>query len=129
MASDSYFFVYFSGSVTLDDVEAALRKTTLTITRAEQILVARWGDGPELHIGLSHESHVKLEANEDAERHAVPALAMCDRRVEVGFDNLDAVLDETNTLAEVQMALQDLTRGYITMAWNDELMPPKALES
>jgi hypothetical protein len=124
MASDSHFLVYFAGTVTLDDAEAALRKTTLTVTRDGGTLMVRWADGPELFIGLSDEEHVILEAEDWAERRGVPELARCDRRFEVGFEDLEAVLLETNTLAEVQMTLQDLTKGYITMAWNDEVMRP-----
>jgi len=116
--------VYFCGEVTLDDAERALRTTRLTVTRDGDRVGVRWGKGPELHIGLSHEPHVRLEAAEVAETHARPEIARCDRRFEVGFDDLDAVLDETNTLIEVQMTLQDVTGGYITMAWNGNLLAP-----
>jgi hypothetical protein len=124
MGSESCFFVYFAGSASLDDAEAALRKTTLSVVRDGGALVVRWEEGPELLIGLSDEPHVRLEAEDWAERRGVPELARCDRRFEVGFDDLEAVLFETNTLAEVQMTLQDLTKGYITMAWNHEVMRP-----
>lgn len=124
MASDSYFLVYFSGDATLDDAESALRKAGLAVHRTEDTLEVRWGTGPTMWIGLSTEPHVKLEALEVAEMKTVPELERCDRRFEVAFDDLDEVIDETNTLAEVQIVLQDLTQGWITMAWNDFVMLP-----
>ena len=125
MARDSYFLVYFCRPSTLDDAEGELRKTSLIVNRKDRVIEVCWGEGPILSIALSAEPHVKLEALEVAERKGVPELGRCDRRFEVGFDDLDAVLDETNTLAETQIALQDLTQGWITMAWNSELMRPE----
>lgn len=125
MANDSSFLVYFTGAATLDDAERVLRKTSLSVSRTNDTLQVRWGQGPMLWIGLRAAAHVKLEALEVAEDKGVAQLGLCDRRFEVGFDDLDAVLDETNTLAEVQMTLQDLTRGWITMSWNGELMAPE----
>lgn len=126
MARDSYFLVYFSGALTLDHAEAALRKTSLTVHRSDQALEVHWGEGPRLWIGLNAEPHVKREAFELAEEKGVPELGRCDRRFEVAFDQLDEVLDETNTLAETQMVLQDLTHGWVAMAWNDEFLHPEA---
>lgn len=125
MSSSSSFLVYFHGACTLDDAERALRGTALTITRDGGSLAARWGSGPELHVGLSTEAWVAIEAREQAERHAIPELATCDRRFEVAFEDLGAVLDEYNTLAEVQLTLQDLTKGFVALSWNGELIRPE----
>jgi hypothetical protein len=74
----------------------------------------------------SAEPHVRVEATELAEAHGVPALAACDRRFEVSFDDLELVLDDYNTMFEVQTILQELTGGYLHLAWNGELLPPPA---
>ncbi|MBL9015222.1 MAG: hypothetical protein JNL83_13650 [Myxococcales bacterium] len=124
MGSDSYFMVFFHGATTIDDAERALRATSLMVTRDGDQLAARRGTGPELSLGLSTEEHVILEAEGVAEDHDVPGLASCDHRFEVGFDDLEAVLDDTNTLFEVGAALQDLTNGYILYAWNGNLIVP-----
>ena len=125
MASNSSFFVYFTCTATLDDAEKLLRDSGLVVNREAEVIEVSWGEGPKLWIGLSTEPHVKLEALEVSELKGVPELAQCDRRFEVGFDDLDEVLDETNGLAVTQLALQDLTHGWITMAWNGNIMRPE----
>ena len=46
----------------------------------------------------------------------------------MSFDDLDGVLDEPTTRMMVRAALQDPTRGYIHLTWNDELVEPEAGE-
>jgi hypothetical protein len=125
MASDSSFLVYFRGTFTIDDAERALRATGMTVERDGDCVIARRKDGPELYVGLNAEDWVRLEALETAENHERPAIAECVMRYEVAFDDLEAVLDETNTLFEVQAALQDLTHGWILMSWNGNLIDPE----
>src|SRR5580765_6524753 len=110
MASNSSFLVYFEGPTSIDQAEQRLRATSLTITRDGDELVARWKDGPELYIGINEEDWVIVEAREVAEDHDLAKLATCHRRFEVAFDDLEKVLDETNTLFEVGATLQDLVQ-------------------
>jgi hypothetical protein len=124
MGKGSYFAVFFNGAISIEDAERALRASNMTITRTEDQLAARWGTGPELYMGVSAESHVILEAQEVAEQHDVAGLASCDRRFEVAFDDLEAVLDETNTLFQIGATLQELTNGYIHNSWNGSLLLP-----
>lgn len=126
MAKGSYFLVYGTRDVTVEAAEAAL-------SRSKMLAVARDGDaltvrrkkpgGPELVVGVNAEPWVAVEAAEAAERHAVAAIAGCGRRFEVAFDDLEEVLDECNTLFEVQCGLADLTGGYVINAWNGLLVP------
>ena len=51
-------------------------------------------------------------------------LSKCDARFEITFDPLDEVLDEINTLIEVQLTLQDATQGFLYNTWNRELTSP-----
>jgi hypothetical protein len=128
MARDSSFAVYYRGPTGLRDAELSLRNASWLEVRldGESLVVrARRGKGPALHVGLNDEPHVALEARELAERRGCYDLARCDRRFEVGFDDLEAVLDESNTLAEVQDALQNLIGGTAHLAWNGELCPPR----
>lgn len=120
-----YCLLFFRGDVTLDDAARRLATPFLTLERDGDVIVARHEDGPELVIGLDAEPHVVIEAAEIAERHAVPGLAGCDRRFEILIEDLEATLDETNTLAEVQMTLQDLTNGYLFNDWNGIVTPPE----
>ena len=52
------------------------------------------------------------------------ALRECDARFEIGMDDLDKVLDEINTLMEVETALQDASHGYLFLPWNGNLAGP-----
>jgi hypothetical protein len=123
MGKDSHFEVYFDGNFTIDDAEKALRTTTMTVTRDGDAIDVQWKDGPILSMGLNEESWVELEAQEISEDHEVPALANCKRRFEVLFDDLEEVLDDYNTLFEMQMTLQALTKGWILQSWNGVLLP------
>jgi hypothetical protein len=42
----------------------------------------------------------------------------------MGIDNLDAALDEINTLMEVQGALQDAAKVFHFLPWNGNLYGP-----
>jgi hypothetical protein len=125
MSSDSSFLVYFRGACTIDAAERALREHQLDVVRTGDALAVSWHGGPTLHVGLSSEPHVVIEAAEIAEWKKQPALAACDRRFEVGLDDLEAVLDETNTLFEVQATLQDLVSGWAFLSWNGNLIAPE----
>lgn len=124
MAKGSSFLLYFEGATTIDDAERALRATKMSITREGDELTVRWKGGPAFYLGVSDEPHVVLEAAEVAEGHELPELAKCARRFEVAFDDLDEVLDETNTLFELGATLQDRTRGYLVYAWNGNVIRP-----
>ena len=45
----------------------------------------------------------------------------CGARFEVGIEDLDAAVDEFNTLMDVQVALQDAARGFLFVPWSDNL--------
>jgi len=47
------------------------------------------------------------------------------RPAEIGIADLDEVLDEINTLIEVQCTLQDATSGYLFNSWNGEVSGPE----
>src|SRR5262249_11885944 len=113
VASNSYFLVYFAGKTTIADAQRALEAQGVAVVRDGDGLTARWHDGPAFYIGLSDEPHVRLEAEDVAERQEVAPLASCSRRFEVAFDDLEEVLQEYNTLFVLQVALQELTGGYI----------------
>jgi len=110
------------------DLDAASRSLT-----GYGLKVARWGDtitasrpgSPEFRIRLATEEWVRAEAAEigDGTPHEA-AMRECDARFEVSFDSLDDVLDEINTLLEVQGALQDASRGFLFLPWNGNLSGP-----
>ena len=89
-------------------------------------LTVRWENGPEMSVAWSADPHVAEEAAEIAEGSPFAAeLSRCDARFEIGIEDLDEVLDEINTLIEVQCTLQDATAGYLFNSWNGELSGPE----
>lgn len=52
------------------------------------------------------------------------ALSRCDARFEIDIPDLDEALAETNTLMEVQGALQDASAGYLFLPWSYKIMEP-----
>jgi hypothetical protein len=115
--------VFFrADSVTLDEAGRRLAAAGLRVGRAGEQLQVQLGAGPVLRIRYARDPSVTAEARTIGanSRHAA-ALSQCDARFEVSFDDLAAVLDEVNTLIEVQMTLQELTRGVLFTAWNKAL--------
>jgi len=116
---------FHSGKYDLASAQQSLIHRGLRVSRLVDSLEVQWEMGPILRVGLSNEKWVKQEAAEISERNPrVPALATCDARFEISFEDLDQVLDETNTLIEVQATLQNDTKGYAFNTWNGELMCP-----
>jgi hypothetical protein len=131
MPSTPYFFVYFAGPTSLADAARRLSDNGMHVAEDDDGCTVRWapGSGPVLYIGLNAEPSVTAEARELADSKNLPALASLDRRFEVPFDDgdhLDEVLNDYNTLFEVQTVLQDLTGGYIWMSWNDNVIAPES---
>lgn len=124
--SDGACLIFFrSGRCDLDAAEKSLSARGLSVSRIGDRLDVTWYDGPKLRVALANGKWVKEEAVEIAERHPrARDMANCDVRFEILFDDLDEVLDEINTLVEVQATLQKVSAGYMLNTWNDELSCP-----
>ena len=124
-----YCMIFFRASdraLSLDDAADLLVAQGLDVTREAETLIVAMDDALALKISLSTEPHVAAEAAEIAEGTAfAQALSQCDSRFEIAIDDLDEVLDEMNTLIEVQSTLQDETGGYLFNSWNEELSAPE----
>jgi hypothetical protein len=121
-----YFLVFFrSGSCDLDDAARAMADRGLTVSRRADDLIAGYPGSPEFRVVVATGDHVKIEAAESGEGtpHQA-AMAECDIRFEVFFDDLAEVLDEINTFIEVETALQEASRGFIFLPWNGHLSGP-----
>jgi len=120
IVSDHACFVFFrSGSVTLDDAAQRLAAAGLDVQRAGDQIAVRWGQGPQLRIRFARDPRVVAEARAiGANTPHAAALGQCDARFEVRFDDLAHVLDEVNTLIEVQLTLQEATGGVLFTSWN-----------
>ncbi|MFD6264277.1 hypothetical protein ACFWDK_20975 [Micromonospora chalcea] len=116
------FRVYFTGPATLAD--ASQRLKSMVVAEESDRFTVQWSDGPQLEVTFDAGPRIVAEAAEVAEDYGIPEMAAYDRRFQVTFDDLDEVLQEINTLIEVNLQLQDLTGGYVKRSWNDEVSPP-----
>jgi hypothetical protein len=97
----------------------------LRVIRREDELITRRAGSPEFRVKRVTGDWVRQEATEIGEDTAfATALGQCDCPFEIHFDNLDEVLDEINTLMEVQTALQDASQGILFLPWNGNPSEP-----
>lgn len=119
--------IYFhKPGVDLKQAQDSLAARGMTVTRDGETLRVRWGgEGPELRVRVVQGERIRLDAIQKARGTLLePLMRTLDTAFEISFDNLDEVLDETNTLIEVQRILQQRSDGVITRSWNDELSGP-----
>ena len=132
MGVDSSFRVYFAdASIQLQHAFAACARLGAVMDGDDAFAIAIPNAQTRIFCGLNDASWVILEAREQAERHGQPELATCDRCFEVTIENLTDALQDYNTMFAVQESLADLTQGWVTLAWNGELLvelrtPPRA---
>lgn len=106
----------------LDEAATVLAKQGLTVERQDDVLRVAWGDGPLLFVRFvaGKDMHRRARARRNANLHATQ-LRGCDAEFEITFEDLNAVLDEINTLIEVQATLQNETEGFSYNKWNSSL--------
>jgi hypothetical protein len=123
--ADGCMVFFRLGACDLDAAAKSLAGYGLTVTRRGNILSVGRPGSPQFRVRLSAEPHVAAEAAEIGEGtpHEA-AMRECGARFEVEIDDLDAALDEINTLMEVQGALQDASRGFLFLPWNGNLSEP-----
>lgn len=122
------FQIYFkSGSCDLDAAALILTSHGLTVEQHPGYFTVRRTTWPFFDVGISNESWVRDEAKEiGAETPHAAVLQDCDARFEISFDSLDEVLDEMNTMIEVQTCLQEACKGILFLPWNGNLSAPEA---
>jgi len=127
MASDvsMIFFRSDSSAFGIDRAARLLTDRGLQVVRDADALFVRSDNGPEMSLVFNAEADVAKEAAEIGEGTPFAGeLIDCDARFEIGIEDLDEVLDEINTLIEVQSMLQQATSGYLFNSWNGELSGP-----
>lgn len=109
-----------SDRLTIDEAKTALEQNGLTVERDNNKLVCFWGDSPKFTIYLYGGEEVLAEAKTMGEEYPNyrSKLKDCDARFEISFADLSEVLNEINTLIEIQLTLQDATGGIVFTSWN-----------
>lgn len=132
MADDVSMIFFRSGRGDLDTAALALADRAMSVERTADPfgdeLTVRCGHGPILRIAFVKEDHVRDEAADISK--STPherEMSQCECRYEILIDDLDLVLDEINTLIEVQATLQSATSGFLFNSWNGEVSGPDAV--
>ena len=109
-----------SDRLSIDEAQAALEQDGLTVERDNDKLICFWGDSPKFTIDFQQGEEVRAEAKTMGEEYPNyrSKLKNCDARFEISFADLSEVLNEINTLIEIQLTLQDATEGIVFTSWN-----------
>lgn len=121
MGRDSSFFVLFEDpALTLDDAEKKL-KFWKPSRDSKNGMSIKAGD-TSIRIGLNDEPYVIDEAGEIAGRSKVPGIAKCGRRFECLVADLEEALTEYTVLQGIQEDLHALTKGFVFLSWNGNVL-------
>lgn len=123
---NSTCLVFFrDASSSLLRAEQELRRYKFEVRFDGTSLFASKFQSQEFQITLAQLPHVLLEAREIAQgTEYAQALGECGSRFEISIPDLDAALNEINSLMEVQGALQDASSGYLFLPWNEQIIKP-----
>ena len=107
-------------SSSLQDARSVVESCGLTVESNDHKLVCYRDNSPRFTIFIKKGEDVQAEAKEMGEEYANyrPRLKKCDARFEIYFDNLSEVLAEINTLIEIEICLQEATKGIVFTSWN-----------
>ncbi len=127
---DSSFSVFFpSGQADLAVAATAIEEAGLDITRqAEHLEVAPESDFTEtLKFEVRFEEGPQVDAVIDSLQGQVEGadvLVGLSARFLISFTDLEAALDEANTVIDLQLALQEATDGALYLTWNNVVQEP-----
>ena len=107
-------------------LKQVLEAACLTVTGNEQPFPVRWDDGPTLFVSIQRSSHIEtvIRGLVGRRRKYHTLIPGCDTQIKIELSDVEEVLDEINTLIEVQSTLQAAARGLIYTSWNDNFAGP-----
>ncbi|HVL12012.1 MAG TPA: hypothetical protein VM529_05575 [Gemmata sp.] len=119
MANTACLVCFRAGRCDLDGAAEALTGCKLVVERRDDELSVHFPGGPVLRVAYTAAEYVAEENAEIALMHPqAAALLPCEVRFEVLIDDLDATLQEYQTLFTVQEALVGATGGFVFNTWN-----------
>jgi hypothetical protein len=103
-----------------------LRGVGLTVTGRKEPFSVRSGDGPTLYVSIHRGSYIEtvirgLVGPRRKHRTMIPG---CDTEIKIVLSDIEEVLDEINTLIDVQSTLQAATHGLMYLSWNHNFAGP-----
>lgn len=108
-------------------LKKALGDAGLTVTGRKEPFKVRWGDGPTMQVSIFRGKSIEtiVRGLVGKQRKYAKLVKGCDAQVKIELDNVEEVLDEINTLIEVQTTLQSATQGLMYNSWNDRFSGPE----
>jgi hypothetical protein len=99
----------------------------LTETGGDPPFAYRWGDGPTLYLAVKRGDFVEEFGRRlmGKGRKYRDRIAGCDAQVEITFRNRQEVLDDMNTLIDLQHKLQSAAGGLLYRSWNQKWSGPE----
>jgi hypothetical protein len=99
----------------------------LTETGGDPPFAYRFGDGPILYVSITRGEFVEAFGRRlmGRKRKYRPLIEGCDTQIEITFRDLEEVLDEINTLIDIQATLQEATGGLLYRSWNQTFSGPE----
>ena len=109
-----------SDRLTLNDAKTVLEKDGLSIESCDNKLICFRDASPKFAIKLNKKEEVQTHAKALGEEYPNyrSRLKNCDACFEISFADLSEVLDEVNTLIDIQIVLQDAAEGIVFTSWN-----------
>jgi hypothetical protein len=129
VSREKCWILFHDDSTDLKAARAHLKLLGMKVGARDGGLTVRYSAEPRLFVHLADGKKwrtLREDLLESAPEET--ALAACDRAFVITFEDFDGSLDESNTLLEVQVELQELTRGYLYRSWNDSLVRPDGKE-
>jgi len=122
---NSQFLVFFQAkNSSYEKAIQLLNSYSFKVEAQEDKLIVRY-DHFTFEVIINKAPYVLEEAQEiGASSPYQEAMNLCNARFEVSIEDLDAALDEINTLMSLQGALQDASKGYLFLPWNGSLSEP-----
>jgi hypothetical protein len=107
-------------------MKQVLRDAGLTVTGRKEPIAVRSGDGPTLYVSIHRGSYIEtiirgLVGPRRKHRTLIPG---CDTEIKIELSDVEEILDEINTLIDVQSTLQAATRGLMYLSWNHSFAGP-----
>ena len=118
MAHDVCMVFCSSDCLDLNNIRSALKKDGLTVENNSDELRCFRDDSPKFTIRFNQEVQTQARALGEEYPNYRSRLKNCNASFEILFDDLSEVLNEVNTLIDIQITLQDKTDGIIFTSWN-----------
>jgi hypothetical protein len=115
------------GKITNAQLGQWLKDRGLTVTGTEELLKVQWRNGPILSVSTLKSKTIEtvLRGLVGRRRKYHDLVSGCDTQVKIELSDIDEVLDEMNTLIEVQATIQQATKGLVYTSWNDNFSGPE----